>query len=277
MTDSDTKALLQALEQSDWSPDISIFHLDLMFNSFTVAVLPATFAFLLVRDGVTVDVGRNRCSALDLQDALKKAKLSHWLGKRVFHKVNEISRQLSNTAVLLQRHDLVSACTTNFAKGLEQEVAAAVLMYLKNSVPLDITQIVTEDGSILCEWDGAMQGVLNDQAVLVFVEAKHCVKTEHLEPEMKKHAQKAVSITIKLNIMQDWLRSMHEPQPWRIPDVSSSYRDNTSTKDTEYKRYKGLACQGAIGGPMFDLTLQRRARKLQLLCVICHGSQYIVS
>lgn len=274
LMDSDVENLLQGLEQSDWRPSAPIFHLNLMFNRFTVTVLPSIFQFLSARDGVTVNVGFNHFSALDLQQALQQASLSHWLGKRVFHEIGEISRHLSNTAVLLERHQVfVDGWTKHSNKDTEQEVTAAVVKHLKDSVQLQITQIIRDDGTVLCEFDGAVMGKLDTQAVLVFVEAKHCIKAEHLDSETRKGVKQAIPLQVKLKIMQDWLNDLREPN---VPDNARRQRQLERQYD-EYKRYKELPVQGAIGGPTFDTALQNRARKMRFLCVTCSGNRYAVA
>ena len=273
--DSDVQGLLQGLGQSDWQPSAPIFHLNLKFNRFTVTVLPSIFQFLSARGSVIVDVGFNHFSVLDLQRALQQVKLSDWLGKRVFHEIGEISRHSSNTSVLLDRHQvIVEGWTKHSNIGKEQEVTAAVAKHLKDSVQLQITQIIRDDGSILCEFDGAVMGKLDAQAVLVFVEAKHCISAEHLDSVIKKGAKHAVPLQVKLlNIMQDWLNDLREP------DVSDNPRRQRQLERQydEYKRSKELAVKGANGGPLFDTALQNHARKMFFLCVTCSGSRYAVA
>jgi len=124
---------------------------------------------------------------LDLQRALQRAKLSDWLGKRVFHEISEVSRHLFNTYMLLERHqDFVEGWTEHSSIGNEQKVTAAVAKHLKDLVQLQMTEIITDDGSVLCEFDGAVIGKLDGQAVLVFVEARRCIKAEHLESVIKR-------------------------------------------------------------------------------------------
>ena len=96
--------------------------------------------------------------------------------------------------------------------GVEQKVTAAVLKHLKDSVQLQVTEIVRDDGSVLCDWDGVVQSKLNDQAVLVFVEAKHSVKTEDLDSVLRGGVEHATPMRVKLSIMQGWLNDLHEPQ-----------------------------------------------------------------
>ena len=240
-----------------------------MFNSFTVTALPSIFQFLSARDSVNVFF--NHLSALDLQRALQQAGLSDWLGKRVFHEIGEVSRHLSNTSVLLERHQ--DLWTKHSSIGSEQKVTAAVAKHLKDSVQLQITEIIRDDGSVLSEFDGAVLGKLDAQALLVFVEARYCIKAEHLDSVIKKGAKHAIPLQVKLKLMQDWLTDLREPD---VPDNPRRQRQFERQYD-EYKRSRQLAVKGAIGGPLFDTALQNRARELRFLCLTCSGSRYAVA
>ena len=89
--------------------------------------------------------------------------------------------------MLLERHqDSVEGWTEHSSIGNEQKVTAAVAKHLKDLVQLQMTEIITDDGSVLCEFDGAVMGKLDGQAVVVFVEARHCIKAEHLDSCDKK-------------------------------------------------------------------------------------------
>ena len=273
LMDTDIEALLHDLEQHNWQPSTPTFHLGLTFNRLTEAVLPQILAFLAARQNLTVNLGFNHFSALDLQKTLKQAGHAEWLGKRVFHELSEIDRHLSNTSSLLsQQAVFISGWTKHHDTGTEQEVTAAVIKHLGDSaVAFEITQIVNNDGSILCEWDGVVQGLLDGKEVLVFVEAKHCVKAEHLEKETKKSKQ-AIPLFAKLNIMQDWLTALREPE-----NMSDRRRQRQLEKQyDEYRRCKDFPIKGAIGGPLFDESLQRRAKKMQIMCVVCSGNRYAV-
>ncbi len=135
--------------------------------------------------------------------------------------------------------------------------------HLKDSVQLQITEIIRDDGLVLCEYDGAVMGKLDAQAVVVFVEAKHCIKAGRLNPVIQKDAKHAIPLQVKLKVMQDWLIDLRGPD---VPDNPRQQRQLERQYD-EYKRYKELAVKGAIGAPLFDTALQNRARKMQLLCV----------
>ena len=273
LMDTDIEALLHDLEQHNWQPSTPTFHLGLTFNRLTEAVLPQILAFLAARQNLTVNLGFNHFSALDLQKTLKQAGHAEWLGKRVFHELSEIDRHLSNTSSLLsQQAVFISGWTKHHDTGTEQEVTAAVIKHLGDSaVAFEITQIVNNDGSILCEWDGVVQGLLDGKEVLVFVEAKHCVKAEHLEKETKKSKQ-AIPLFAKLKIMQDWLTALREPE-----NMSDRRRQRQLEKQyDEYRRCKDFPIKGAIGGPLFDDSLQRRAKKMQIMCVVCSGNRYAV-
>lgn len=273
LMDTDIEALLHDLEQHNWQPSTPTFHLGLTFNRLTEAVLPQILAFLAARQNLTVNLGFNHFSALDLQKTLKQAGHAEWLGKRVFHELSEIDRHLSNSSSLLsQQAVFISGWTKHHDTGTEQEVTAAVIKHLGDSaVAFEITQIVNNDGSILCEWDGVVQGLLDGKEVLVFVEAKHCVKAEHLEKETKKSKQ-AIPLFAKLKIMQDWLTALREPE-----NMSDRRRQRQLEKQyDEYRRCKDFPIKGAIGGPLFDDSLQRRAKKMQIMCVVCSGNRYAV-
>lgn len=273
LLDSDIKALLHELEQRNWQPSTPTFHLGLTFNRLTKAIVPQILAFLAAKQNLTVNLGFNHFSAQDLHYTLEQAGHIEWLGKRVFHELGEVDRRLSNTALLLsQQAVLMGGWTKHHDTGTEQEVTAAVVKHLGDSaVPLEITQIVNSDGSILCEWDGVVQGMLADKEVLVFIEAKHCIKAEHLEKETKK-AKQAIPLFAKLKIMQDWLTGLREPdkigEPRRQRQLEKQY--------DEYRRCKDFPIKGTIGGPLFDDSLQRRARKMQFMCVVCSGNRYAV-
>jgi hypothetical protein len=76
---------------------------------------------------------------LDLQKALLQAGHSDWLGKRLFHELSEISRHLSNTAVLLEQNlSFVNGWAKHADTSTEKEVTAAVIKYLKDAVTLEI-------------------------------------------------------------------------------------------------------------------------------------------
>ena len=185
----------------------------------------------------------------------------------------EIDRRLSNTALMLsQQAALISGWTKHHDTGIEQEVTAAVVKHLGDSaVPLETTHMLNNDGSILCEWEGVVRGMVDGKEVLVFVEAKHCIKAEHLERETNK-AMQAVPLFAKLNIMQDWLTGLHEPE-----DTGNSRRQRQLEKQyDEYRRCKDFPIKGAIGGPCFDDSLQRQARKMHFMCVVCGGNRYAV-
>lgn len=229
--DSDVQGLLQELEQSDWRPSAPIFHLNLMFNRLTVSVLPGIFQFLSARESVTVNFFSDHFSALDLQRALQQAKLSDWLGKRVFHETSEVSRHLSNTSVLLERRQDLWTKHSNTRN--EQKVTAAVAKHLKNSVQLQITEIIRDDGSVLGEFDGAVIGKMDSQAVLVFVEAKDCITAEQLESVIKWDAKLAIPLQVKLKIMQDWLNKLREPD---VPDNPRQQRQ----LERQYDEYKSI-------------------------------------
>jgi len=49
----------------------------------------------------------------------------------------------------------------------------------------------------------------------VFVEARYCIKAEHLDSVMKKGAKHAIPLQVKLKLMQDWLTDLREPD---VPD-----------------------------------------------------------
>jgi len=208
---------------------------------------------------------------LDLQKALLQAGHSDWLGKRLFHELSEISRHLSNTAVLLEQNSsFVNGWAKHADTSTEKEVTAAVIKYLKDAVTLEITEIIKPDGSVLCEWNGVLKSTAIDQQVLVFVEAKHCVKAEHLE---KVKGGKKMLLQSKLGIMQDWLSGLHEPE---IHDNSRRERQLQRQYD-EYKRYKNFTVKGAIGGPVFETALQTCAKNLGYLCVVYSGNHYAVA
>lgn len=271
--DRDVETLLHDLEQSNWQPSTPTFHLGLTFNHLTEAALPLILAFLAARQNLTVNLYFNHFSALDLQTTLKQAGHAEWLGKRVFHDSSEIDRRLSNTALMLsQQAALISGWTKHHDTGIEQEVTAAVVKHLGDSaVPLETTHMLNNDGSILCEWEGVVRGMVDGKEVLVFVEAKHCIKAEHLERETNK-AMQAVPLFAKLNIMQDWLTGLHEPE-----DTGNSRRQRQLEKQyDEYRRCKDFPIKGAIGGPCFDDSLQRQARKMHFMCVVCGGNRYAV-
>ena len=273
LMDTDIEALLHDLEQHNWQPSTPTFHLGLTFNRLTEVVLPQILAFLAASQNLTVNLGFNHFSALDLQKTLKQAGHAEWLGKRVFHELSEIDRHLSNTSSLLsQQAVFISGWTKHHDTGTEQEVTAAVIKHLGDSaVAFEITQIVNNDGSILCEWDGVVQGLLDGKEMLVFVEAKHCVKAEHLEKETKKSKQ-AIPLFAKLKIMQDWLTALREPE-----NMSDRRRQRQLEKQyDEYRRCKDFPIKGAIGGPLFDDSLQRQAKKMQIMCVVCSGNRYAV-
>ncbi len=116
-------------------------------------------------------------------------------------------------------------------------------------------------------------GKLDAEVMLVFVEAKHCIKAEHLDSVIRRGAKQAIPLQVKLKIMQDWLNDFREPD---VPDNPRRQRQLERQYD-EYKRYKELAVKGAIGGPLFDTALQNRARKMRFLCVTCSGSRYAVA
>lgn len=243
------------------------------FNRLTEAVLPQILAFLAARQNLTVNLGFNHFSALDLQKTLKQTGHAEWLGTRVSHEMGKIDRRLSNASLLLsQQASVISGWTKHHDTGTEQEVTAAVMKHLgESSVQLEITQIVNNDGSTLCEWDGVVQGMLEAKEVLVFVEAKHCIKAEHLEKEIIK-AKQAIPLFAKLKITQDWLTGLHEPE-----NMGDRRRQRQLEKQyDEYRRCKDFSIKGAIGGPLFDDSLQRRARKMQFMCVVCSGNQYAV-
>jgi len=215
-----------------------------MFNRFTVTVLPSIFQFLSARESVTVNVFVNHFSALDLQRALQRAKLSDWLGKRVFHEISEVSRHLFNTYMLLERHqDFVEGWTEHSSIGNEQKVTAAVAKHLKDLVQLQMTEIITDDGSVLCEFDGAVIGKLDGKALHQGRAFGVCDK---------KDAKHAIPLQVKLKIMQDWLNDLQEPD---VPDNPRRQRQLERQYD-EYKRFRELAVKGAIGGPLFDTALQ---------------------
>lgn len=271
--DRDVETLLHDLEQRNWQPSTPTFHFGMTFNRLTEAVLPLILAFLAARQNLTVNLGFNHFSALDLQKTLKQAGHTEWLGKRVFHEMGEIDRHLSNASSLLSQQAVcISGRTKHHDTGTEQEVTAAVIKHLgDSSVPFEITQIVNNDGSILCEWDGVVQGMLEAKEVLVFVEAKHCIKADHLEKEIKKSKQ-AIPLFVKLQIMQDWLTGLHEPE-----NMGDRRRQRQLEKQyDEYRRCKDFSIKGAIGGPLFDDLLQRQARNMQFMCVVCSGNQYAV-
>lgn len=80
--------------------------------------------------------------------------------------------------------------------GIERRGSAAV-KHLLNSVQLQITEIIRDNGSVLCGRDEVVQGKLSDQAVLV--KAKDCVTTEHLDSVVKVGAQQATPQQVKLD------------------------------------------------------------------------------
>ena len=67
--------------------------------------------------------------------------------QRGVSRIGEVSRHLSNTSVLLERHQVpVDGWTKHSNIGTEQEVTAAVVKHLTDSVQLQITQIIRDDG-----------------------------------------------------------------------------------------------------------------------------------
>lgn len=131
------QAVLGALLQSDWQADMRFFHINLLFNRCTQGVLPSIFEFLEFRQNVTMNVGYNQFTMLDLQKALLQAGHSDWLDKRLFHELGDITRHLSNTAVLLEQNlSIMNGWTEHADTSTEKEVIAAVIRYLKDAVTL---------------------------------------------------------------------------------------------------------------------------------------------